>query len=157
MSTPQGQRRIVVGVDGSPEALDAVRWAAAEATRRGASLRLVAAVEWLDRPAIGLPALGRSVAARCSSWPRGPRRSGRRGEGDHARGRGRRRDRRRLPGPPCSHPSSAAGSALFATRLAVAVAGVRPFTVLVPDPQQPSLLAVLRLGPASEPTRAERV
>ena len=32
---------IVVGVDGSPSALDAVRWAAREAGRRGQSLRLV--------------------------------------------------------------------------------------------------------------------
>lgn len=32
---------IVVGVDGSPSALDAVRWAAGEAGRRGLSLRLV--------------------------------------------------------------------------------------------------------------------
>lgn len=32
---------IVVGVDGSPSALDAVRWAAGQASRRGLSLRLV--------------------------------------------------------------------------------------------------------------------
>jgi hypothetical protein len=50
----------------------------------------------------------------------------------------------------------AAGTALFAARLAVAAAGVRPFTTLVPDPHRPGLLAVLRLGPESEPTRAER-
>ncbi|TWF82257.1 nucleotide-binding universal stress UspA family protein [Pseudonocardia hierapolitana] len=62
MSTPQGQRRIVVGIDGSPEALAAVRWAAAEAVRRGASLRLVTSIEWLDRPAIGPPIPGHSVA-----------------------------------------------------------------------------------------------
>jgi nucleotide-binding universal stress UspA family protein len=37
---------VVVGVDGSDTALSAVRWAAAEAERRGAPLRLVAAVVW---------------------------------------------------------------------------------------------------------------
>ncbi|MFC5952110.1 universal stress protein [Pseudonocardia lutea] len=35
---------VVVGVDGSDPALAAVRWAAVEAARRGAPLRLVAAV-----------------------------------------------------------------------------------------------------------------
>lgn len=63
MSTRQDQRRIVVGVDGSTEALEAVRWAAAEAKRSGAGLRLVTAVEWLDRlPRAGVPAAGHSVA-----------------------------------------------------------------------------------------------
>lgn len=38
---------VVVGVDGSHAALAAVRWAAAEASRRGAALRLVAAVAWM--------------------------------------------------------------------------------------------------------------
>jgi nucleotide-binding universal stress UspA family protein len=37
---------VVVGVDGSDAALTAVRWAAAEAERRGAPLRIVAAVAW---------------------------------------------------------------------------------------------------------------
>jgi nucleotide-binding universal stress UspA family protein len=61
MSTSQDQRRIVVGVDGSAEALEAVRWAAAETARRGGTLRLVTALEWLDRPAIGLPVPGSGV------------------------------------------------------------------------------------------------
>lgn len=39
-------RTVVVGIDGSDEALDAVRWAAAEAVRRRAALRLVGAVDW---------------------------------------------------------------------------------------------------------------
>jgi nucleotide-binding universal stress UspA family protein len=58
MSTLQDQQRIVVGIDGSPEALDALRWAVAEAKRRGATLRLVTALEWADAPAVGLPGLG---------------------------------------------------------------------------------------------------
>lgn len=36
-------RRVVVGVDGSPGSLAALRWAAAEAARRGAPLRIVCA------------------------------------------------------------------------------------------------------------------
>jgi nucleotide-binding universal stress UspA family protein len=64
MSTLQDQRRIVVGVDGSAEAVEAVRWAAAESERRGAGLRLVTAVEWLDRPIVGGPVPGYSVADR---------------------------------------------------------------------------------------------
>ncbi len=37
---------VVVGVDGSDSALEAVRWAATEADRRGAPLRLVTAFSW---------------------------------------------------------------------------------------------------------------
>jgi nucleotide-binding universal stress UspA family protein len=43
-------RTVVVGVDGSPSALQAVRWAAAEAARRKAPLRVVTAFAWqMDR------------------------------------------------------------------------------------------------------------
>lgn len=56
MSASEDRQRIVVGIDGSPRALDAVRWAAAEATRRNARLRLVTAVGWVGTPAIGFPA-----------------------------------------------------------------------------------------------------
>ena len=49
---------VVVGVDGSDSALDAVRWAAAEAARRGAALRLVAAVPWTVYAPIGVPPTG---------------------------------------------------------------------------------------------------
>ncbi|GAA1880578.1 universal stress protein [Pseudonocardia ailaonensis] len=49
---------VVVGVDGSDSALDATRWAATEAVRRGAPLRLVAAVAWTTFRPIGVPALG---------------------------------------------------------------------------------------------------
>jgi len=46
-----GDRTIVVGVDGSPAAQRALRWAAAEAERTGASLRLVSA--WMFPMALG--------------------------------------------------------------------------------------------------------
>ncbi|MCE0764445.1 universal stress protein [Pseudonocardia kujensis] len=49
---------VVAGVDGSDSALDAARWAAADAARRGARLRLVAAVGWTTFRPVGLPALG---------------------------------------------------------------------------------------------------
>ncbi|MCE3553161.1 universal stress protein [Pseudonocardia sp. RS11V-5] len=49
---------VVVGVDGSDSALDAVRWAATEADRRGAALRLVEAVPWTVYTSIGVPQLG---------------------------------------------------------------------------------------------------
>lgn len=49
---------VVVGVDGSNSALGAVRWAAAEAARRGAALRLVAAVPWTVYAPIGVPPVG---------------------------------------------------------------------------------------------------
>ncbi|MEK6439077.1 universal stress protein [Pseudonocardia sp. T1-2H] len=42
---------VVVGADGSPGALAAVRWAAREARRRKAKLRLVAVVDWAADPA----------------------------------------------------------------------------------------------------------
>jgi nucleotide-binding universal stress UspA family protein len=41
------RRTVVVGVDGSTSALRAVRWGAAEAARRQAALRLVAAFGWM--------------------------------------------------------------------------------------------------------------
>jgi nucleotide-binding universal stress UspA family protein len=56
MSTPEDQRWIVVGIDRSPRALDAVRWAAAEATRRRVGLRLVTAVDGFGHPALGYAA-----------------------------------------------------------------------------------------------------
>jgi nucleotide-binding universal stress UspA family protein len=44
---------VVVGIDGSPSALDATRWAAQEAGRRKASLQLVSAFSWHDSRHIG--------------------------------------------------------------------------------------------------------
>ncbi|GAY07338.1 universal stress protein [Pseudonocardia sp. N23] len=57
MSARRG-RVIVVGVDGSSEALDAARWAGAEAARRGASVCLVAATQWAVASPVGVTALG---------------------------------------------------------------------------------------------------
>jgi nucleotide-binding universal stress UspA family protein len=45
MTTQRDRMPVVVGVDGSPAAVDAVRWAAAQALRDGLSLRLVHAYE----------------------------------------------------------------------------------------------------------------
>ena len=53
-------RTIVVGVDGSPGALRAVRWAVPEARRRQAELRLVMAFAWTDDRLVGLPTLGQA-------------------------------------------------------------------------------------------------
>jgi nucleotide-binding universal stress UspA family protein len=47
MNIDVGRPVVTVGVDGSECALRAVRWAAAEAARRGAALRLVTAFGWL--------------------------------------------------------------------------------------------------------------
>lgn len=55
----QQQWPVLVGVDGSDSALDAVRWAAGEASRTGAPLRLVSVVPWSSYASLG-PALGNS-------------------------------------------------------------------------------------------------
>ncbi len=52
------RRTVVVGVDGSDEALRAVRFGAAEAARRRVPLRLVHAFGWVEERAVGQPALG---------------------------------------------------------------------------------------------------
>jgi nucleotide-binding universal stress UspA family protein len=57
MATRIGQA-VVVGVDGSDSALRAVRWAADEAGRRAAPLRLVTAFGWTDDQVVGHPGLG---------------------------------------------------------------------------------------------------
>ena len=54
------RRTVVVGVDGSPEALRAVRWAVPEARRRQAVLQLVTALAWTEDPKVGLPALSKA-------------------------------------------------------------------------------------------------
>jgi nucleotide-binding universal stress UspA family protein len=58
MSTDRDRRSVVVGVDGSPESLHAVRWAAVEAARRRLPLRLVTAFDTVDDRINGLPGVG---------------------------------------------------------------------------------------------------
>jgi nucleotide-binding universal stress UspA family protein len=58
MNVSDARRRVVVGVDGSQDALRAVRWAAREAARRDAALHLVAAILWSDDRLPGIPAIG---------------------------------------------------------------------------------------------------
>jgi nucleotide-binding universal stress UspA family protein len=54
------QRTVAVGVDGSDEALRAVRWAVPEARRRQAALRLVTAFAWTEDRLVGQPGLGQA-------------------------------------------------------------------------------------------------
>jgi nucleotide-binding universal stress UspA family protein len=53
-------RTVVVGIDGSESALRAVRWAAAEASRRQVPLRVVTAFEWRQDHPVGEVGLGKS-------------------------------------------------------------------------------------------------
>jgi nucleotide-binding universal stress UspA family protein len=46
--TAHGSLPVVVGIDGSPSALDAARWAAREAARRRTMLQLIGAFGWLE-------------------------------------------------------------------------------------------------------------
>lgn len=62
MTTQHARRTVVVGVDGSAEALRAVRWAAPEARRRQAVLRLVTGFAWTEYGMPGLPGLGSAYA-----------------------------------------------------------------------------------------------
>lgn len=51
-------KQVVVGIDGSDSALEAARWAAVEAARRGAPLRLLHAFAWPIDHVVGPPGLG---------------------------------------------------------------------------------------------------
>ena len=44
MTHPQSPQRVVVGIDGSDAAINAAKWAVAEAISRGAPLRLIHAI-----------------------------------------------------------------------------------------------------------------
>jgi len=61
MDTEGRRRTVIVGVDGSEEALRAVRWAVPEARRRRATLRLVTAFAWTDDRMVGWPGLGQAA------------------------------------------------------------------------------------------------
>jgi nucleotide-binding universal stress UspA family protein len=51
-------RTVVVGIDGSESALEAVRWGAAEAVRRNVALRVVTAMAWNQDHVVGRIGLG---------------------------------------------------------------------------------------------------
>jgi len=65
---PSGHGTVIVGVDGSPHARSATKWAAEEAERRGASLRIMYAETtepafvppWYDPESSDIPA-GRAI------------------------------------------------------------------------------------------------
>jgi nucleotide-binding universal stress UspA family protein len=61
MNAEDRRRTVVVGIDGSAEALRAVRWAVPEARRRRATLRLVTAFAWTDDRMVGWPGLGQTA------------------------------------------------------------------------------------------------
>jgi hypothetical protein len=62
-----------------------------------------------------------------------------------------------VAGPVAAATRVAAGAAVLSVRLAVAWAGFRPVTSLLPGGHARSVLAVVRTGMAAAPTRVERV
>ena len=58
MDAQHSRRTVVVGVDGSDDALRAVRWGAAEAGRRQVPLRLMHAFGWRQGGVVGHPEVG---------------------------------------------------------------------------------------------------
>ena len=63
---PDRPRRVVVGVDGTPRTVTALRWAAAEALRRDAELHAVLAWGDTPRPASYAPVSATSDPAECA-------------------------------------------------------------------------------------------
>ena len=82
MTTRNRDRRIVVGVDGSPESLAALAWAVEEAERTGGEIDAVLAYD------SGLPGSTSARSTRRPSWNSRPR--GQRGAAPRARGVGNR-------------------------------------------------------------------
>lgn len=64
-----GTPTVVVGVDGSTGAVEAVRWAAAEASRLGSELTIVHAYreEWVVDPCLGAPGLAELTGAHAAA------------------------------------------------------------------------------------------
>ena len=58
MNAGVDRRAVVVGIDGSAEALRAAQWAVPEARRREATLRLISALDQADDRMLGWPKLG---------------------------------------------------------------------------------------------------
>ena len=63
---PENPRRVVVGVDGTPRTVAALRWAAAEAMRRDAELHAVHAWGNALRPASYAPVADRGTPDECA-------------------------------------------------------------------------------------------
>ena len=63
---PQATRRVVVGVDGTPRTVAALRWAATEALRRNAELHAVHAWGSGMRPASYAPVAGQATPDECA-------------------------------------------------------------------------------------------
>ncbi|MHA6781945.1 universal stress protein [Pseudonocardia saturnea] len=63
MDAQQVRRPVVVGVDGSPSAMDAVRWGVAEAARLRSPLRLIIAFAWMVDDIAARPGLEGSYRA----------------------------------------------------------------------------------------------
>lgn len=63
---PRTTRRVVVGVDGTPRTITALRWAATEAVRRDAELHAVLAWGDTPRPASYAPVTATSDPAECA-------------------------------------------------------------------------------------------
>src|SRR5690349_6762643 len=61
MSAGGQGKAVVVGIDGSAEALSAAQWAVFEARRRGVPLRLISALDQSEALIVDWPALGRAA------------------------------------------------------------------------------------------------